>query len=103
MEDGGTFLFDGQVTTFLYLDGWTTDDLRYQWKTEGPVQIVKDLHLPRNPFFDFFPNGTPDNSKLNPIDSLTNVQFYRHTIQSIQRGSQTKFKDFFLAYATKSI
>jgi len=27
--------------------GWTTDDLRYQWKTEGPVQIVKDLHLPR--------------------------------------------------------
>ena len=29
------------------LDGWTTDDLKYQWKKEDPVQITKDLHLPR--------------------------------------------------------
>ena len=28
-------------------DGWTTDDLKYQWKTENPVQITDDLHLPR--------------------------------------------------------
>jgi len=27
--------------------GWTTDDLKYQWKTVDPVQITKDLHLPR--------------------------------------------------------
>ena len=29
-------------------DGWTTDDLKYQWKTVDPVQITKDLHLPRS-------------------------------------------------------
>ena len=33
--------------TFLYADGWTTDDLKYQWKKADPVQITKDLHLPR--------------------------------------------------------
>ena len=31
-------------------DGWTTDDLKYQWKTVDPVQITKDLHLPRSSF-----------------------------------------------------
>ena len=30
-----------------FLDGWTTDDLKYQWKKDDPVQITKDLHLPR--------------------------------------------------------
>ena len=33
-----------------YSDGWTTDDLKYQWKTVDPVQITKDLHLPRSSF-----------------------------------------------------
>ena len=28
-------------------DGWTTDDLKYQWKKDDPVQITHDLHLPR--------------------------------------------------------
>lgn len=28
-------------------DGWTTEDLQYLWKSLEPVQIVKDLHLPR--------------------------------------------------------
>ena len=28
-------------------DGWTTNDLKYQWKAEDPVQITKDHHLPR--------------------------------------------------------
>jgi hypothetical protein len=41
----------GQALTklclFIGADGWTTDDLKYQWKQDGPVQIVKDLHLPR--------------------------------------------------------
>ena len=31
----------------LLLDGWTTDDLKYQWKKDDPVQITHDLHLPR--------------------------------------------------------
>ena len=29
------------------LDGWTTADLIYIWKEIDPVQIVKDLNLPR--------------------------------------------------------
>ena len=32
---------------FLLADGWTTEDLQYLWKDLEPVQIVKDLHLPR--------------------------------------------------------
>lgn len=32
---------------FVSVDGWTTDDLQYLWKSTDPVQIVPDLHLPR--------------------------------------------------------
>ena len=28
-------------------DGWTTADLIYKWKEDDPVQVVKDLNLPR--------------------------------------------------------
>lgn len=28
-------------------DGWTTDDLVFLWKEGDPVQVVKNLHLPR--------------------------------------------------------
>ena len=31
----------------ILTDGWTTEDLQYLWKKDEPVQIVKDLHLPR--------------------------------------------------------
>jgi hypothetical protein len=37
---------------FLFLfkcfkDGWTTADLVFLWKEGDPVQVVKNLHLPR--------------------------------------------------------
>lgn len=28
-------------------DGWTTNDLIFVWKDGDPVQVVKNLHLPR--------------------------------------------------------
>jgi len=28
-------------------DGWTTNDLVFLWKEGDPVQVVKNLHLPR--------------------------------------------------------
>lgn len=28
-------------------DGWTTADLVFLWKEGDPVQVVKNLHLPR--------------------------------------------------------
>lgn len=30
-----------------YTDGYTTEDLVFQWKESDPVQVVKNLHLPR--------------------------------------------------------
>lgn len=33
--------------TFDFTDGWTTDDLVFLWKEGDPVQVVKNLHLPR--------------------------------------------------------
>ena len=32
---------------YCLTDGWTIDDLIYEWKTEEPVQIVDNLNLPR--------------------------------------------------------
>lgn len=31
----------------IIIDGWTTDDLVFLWKDGDPVQVVKNLHLPR--------------------------------------------------------
>lgn len=39
-----TFLFS---FIFSWLDGWTTADLVFLWKEGDPVQVVKNLHLPR--------------------------------------------------------
>lgn len=36
-----TYQYDG------FSDGWTTDDLVFLWKEGDPVQVVKNLHLPR--------------------------------------------------------
>ena len=35
------------ILNFLFSDGWAKDDLIYKWKEKDPVQVVKDLHLPR--------------------------------------------------------
>jgi len=32
---------------FIFSDGWTTADLVFLWKDGDPVQVVKNLHLPR--------------------------------------------------------
>ena len=36
-----------EIDNFSFEDGWTTADLVYIWKEIDPVQIVKDLNLPR--------------------------------------------------------
>lgn len=30
-----------------YTDGWTTEDLVFQWKHTDPVQVARNMHLPR--------------------------------------------------------
>ena len=46
-----------------FLDGWTTDDLVYKWKTDDPVQMVKDLNLPRFKLEKYFTGDC--NTKTN--------------------------------------
>lgn len=41
----GTYSCDTPITWIS--DGWTTDDLVFLWKEGDPVQVVKNLHLPR--------------------------------------------------------
>ncbi|XP_012280463.1 glutamate-gated chloride channel isoform X1 [Orussus abietinus] len=43
--------------------GWTTDDLVFLWKEGDPVQVVKNLHLPRFTLEKFFTDYC--NSKTN--------------------------------------
>lgn len=48
---------------FLFADGWTTNDLVFLWKKDDPVQIVKNLHLPRFTLEKFVTDDC--NSKTN--------------------------------------
>lgn len=41
-------LIDNKIILFYFgTDGWTTADLVFLWKEGDPVQVVKNLHLPR--------------------------------------------------------
>lgn len=44
-------------------DGWTTNDLEFVWKDGDPVQVVKNLHLPRFTLVKFRTDSC--NSKTN--------------------------------------
>ena len=44
-------------------DGWTTNDLEFVWKDGDPVQVVKNLHLPRFTLEKFLTDSC--NSKTN--------------------------------------
>lgn len=35
------------INMTVVIDGWTTADLVFLWKEGDPVQVVKNLHLPR--------------------------------------------------------
>ena len=35
-----------KLLLFVFSDGWTTNDLIYQWKDNGPVQKTANLSLP---------------------------------------------------------
>lgn len=52
-------------------DGWTTDDLVFLWKEGDPVQVVKNLHLPRFTLEKFLTDYC--NSKTNTGRSPTKI------------------------------
>jgi len=53
------------------LDGWTTNDLVFLWKEGDPVQVVKNLHLPRFTLEKFLTDYC--NSKTNTGTYVQNV------------------------------
>ncbi|XP_037922281.1 glutamate-gated chloride channel isoform X7 [Hermetia illucens] len=66
--------------------GWTTDDLVFQWKEGDPVQVVKNLHLPRFTLEKFLTDYC--NSKTNTgeysclkVDLLFKREFSYYLIQ----------------------
>uniref|UniRef100_A0A1B0CER2 Neurotransmitter-gated ion-channel transmembrane domain-containing protein n=1 Tax=Lutzomyia longipalpis TaxID=7200 RepID=A0A1B0CER2_LUTLO len=67
-------------------DGWTTDDLVFLWKEGDPVQVVKNLHLPRFTLEKFLTDYC--NSKTNTgeysclkVDLLFKREFSYYLIQ----------------------
>lgn len=54
------------------LDGWTTADLVFLWKEGDPVQVVKNLHLPRFTLEKFLTDYC--NSKTN-TGNLTIIKY----------------------------
>nr|CAD7424623.1 unnamed protein product [Timema monikensis] len=67
-------------------DGWTTDDLVFLWKDGDPVQVVKNLHLPRFTLEKFLTDYC--NSKTNTgeysclkVDLLFKREFSYYLIQ----------------------
>lgn len=70
----------------IYIDGWTTDDLVFLWKEGDPVQVVKNLHLPRFTLEKFLTDYC--NSKTNTgeysclkVDLLFKREFSYYLIQ----------------------
>lgn len=40
--------YEKKINFYNYkTDGWTTEDLVFQWKQTDPVQVARNMHLPR--------------------------------------------------------
>lgn len=59
---------------WLFIDGWTTDDLVFLWKEGDPVQVVKNLHLPRFTLEKFLTDYC--NSKTNTGNYSNFISFF---------------------------
>ena len=87
-----THIFTGSCVSFsiltsnlillllLHLDGWTTADLVFLWKEGDPVQVVKNLHLPRftlEKFLTDYCNSKTITGQLNITKKSLNKPFVR--------------------------
>ncbi|KOB74919.1 Glutamate gated chloride channel, partial [Operophtera brumata] len=77
---------DKQTCSLRMANGWTTDDLVFLWKEGDPVQVVKNLHLPRFTLEKFLTDYC--NSKTNTgeysclkVDLLFKREFSYYLIQ----------------------
>nr|CAD7569917.1 unnamed protein product [Timema californicum] len=78
--------FHNIIMPNVYIHGWTTDDLVFLWKDGDPVQVVKNLHLPRFTLEKFLTDYC--NSKTNTgeysclkVDLLFKREFSYYLIQ----------------------
>ncbi|XP_015124731.1 glutamate-gated chloride channel [Diachasma alloeum] len=64
--------------------GWTTDDLVFLWKEGDPVQVVKNLHLPRFTLEKFWTDYC--NSKTNTGKADNVMAVAKGTMRVIRRA-----------------
>ena len=62
--------YDLKGLNFL-IDGWTTEDLVFLWKSVDPVQVTDNLHLPRFTLEKFITDYC--NSKTNTGNVYSNI------------------------------
>lgn len=65
---------------FSRLDGWTTADLVFLWKEGDPVQVVKNLHLPRftlEKFLTDYCNSKTNTGKIMSIGIYKRINVVR--------------------------
>ena len=67
--------------SWVISDGYTSDDLQYEWKESDPIQIVRSLHLPEfslqaiNPSRCDVLTATGDGEEVN-ISTIANAHFH---------------------------
>jgi hypothetical protein len=59
---------------FFFADGWTTADLVFLWKEGDPVQVVKNLHLPRFTLEKFLTDYCNSKTNTGKIKWFGNVK-----------------------------
>lgn len=74
---------------FFNADGWTTADLVFIWKEGDPVQVVKNLHLPRftlEKFLTDYCNSKTNTGNVHFIVIYFNDEWYQFIIMNLALG-----------------
>lgn len=58
-------------------DGWTTADLVFLWKEGDPVQVVKNLHLPRFTLEKFLTDYCNSKTNTGALDDSSIFSYFR--------------------------
>lgn len=90
----------------MVADGYTTDDILYLWKSTGPVQIAKNLSLPRFSIENYassYCNVKTNTGKWRKIENGTSIGILitcslRHYIQNAFAKCRKAFSQPFSAY-----
>ena len=56
-------------------DGWTADDLIYEWKEDEPVQIIEHLNLPRFKLEHYDTDMCNTKTNTGKVETLHQLKF----------------------------